>query len=129
LEKKVIVAVDDDADNNFSLKLRLEQLDSRYEVIAVESGKKCIEFLENNEIPDIILLDIMMPEMSGWDVFVKLKENSSWRKIPVVFLSAKTDSYSKGFGKIPSGGYIEKPYDVEDVKKRIDEIFENASQK
>ena len=129
MEKKVIVAVDDDADNNFSLKLRLEQLDPRYEVITVDGGKKCLELLENNEIPDIILLDIMMPGMNGWDVFVKLKENSSWRKIPVVFLTAKTDSYSKGFGKIPSGDYIEKPYDIEDVKKRIDEILENVSHK
>ncbi len=53
------MAVDDDADNNFSLKLRLEQLDPRYEVITVDGGKKCLELLENNEIPDLILMDIM----------------------------------------------------------------------
>ena len=69
------MAVDDDADNNFSLKLRLEQMDSECEVITVDSGEKCLALLENNEIPDIILMDIMMPEVNGWETYQKLKEN------------------------------------------------------
>jgi CheY-like chemotaxis protein len=127
LDKKVIMAVDDDADNNFSLKLRLEKLDPEYEVITVDSGKKCLELLENNEIPDIILMDIMMPETNGWETYQKLKENSAWKNIPVIFVSASSDELAERIKGLLGDDYIEKPYDIEDVKKRIDEILENVS--
>lgn len=123
------MAVDDDADNNFSLKLRLDKLDSRYEVITVNSGKKCLELLESNEIPDVILMDIMMPEANGWETYQKLKENSAWKNIPVIFVSASSDELAEKIKGLFGDDYIEKPYDIEDVKKRIDEIFENVSQK
>ena len=129
MDKKVIMAVDDDADNNFSLKLRLEKLDPGYEVITVDSGKKCLELLENNEIPDIILMDIMMPGASGWETYQKLKENSTWKNIPVIFVSASSDELAERIKGLLGDDYIEKPYDIADVKKRIDEIFENVSQK
>jgi len=129
LDKKIIMAVDDDADNNFSLKLRLDKLDSRYEVITVNSGKKCLELLESNEIPDVILMDIMMPEANGWETYQKLKENSAWKNIPVIFVSASSDELAEKIKGLFGDDYIEKPYDIEDVKKRIDEIFENVSQK
>ena len=117
------MAVDDDADNNFSLKLRLEEIDSECEVIAVESGKKCIEFLENNEIPDIILLDIMMPEIDGWETYQKLRENSAWENIPVIFITASSDEVAEKIKEALGDNYIEKPYNVEVVKKRIDELL------
>ncbi len=129
MDKKIIMAVDDDADNNFSLKLRLDKLDSRYEVITVNSGKKCLELLESNEIPDVILMDIMMPEANGWETYQKLKENSAWKNIPVIFVSASSDELAEKIKGLFGDDYIEKPYDIEDVKKRIDEIFENVSQK
>ena len=121
--KKKIMAVDDDADNNFSLKLRLEHMDSECEVITVDSGKKCIEFLENNEIPDIILLDIMMPEVSGWEIYQKLRENSAWENIPVIFVTASSDELAEKVKEALGDNYIEKPYNIEDVKKRIDELL------
>jgi len=121
--KKKIMAVDDDADNNFCLKVRLEEIDSECEVIAVESGKKCIEFLENNEIPDIILLDIMMPEINGWETYQKLRENSAWENIPVIFITASSDEDAEKIKESLGDNYIEKPYNVEVVKKRIDELL------
>ena len=128
MKKRRIMAVDDDADNNFSLKLRLEQLDPRYEVITVDGGKKCLELLENNEIPDIILMDIMMPEANGWETYQKLKENTTWKNIPVIFVSASSDELAERIKGLLGDDYIEKPYDIDDVKKRIDEILENVSQ-
>jgi len=94
-----------------------------YELIPAESGKKCIELLKNNEIPDLILLDIMMPEMSVWLVFDELKENFAWKNISVVFLTARTDKLAERAGKHLGKDYIEKPVDVEDLKKRIDKIL------
>lgn len=121
--KKSILIVDDNPDVRFSVKLGLEDLDASYEVITVESGDKCLEFLKNNQIPDIILLDIMMPREDGWNIFAKVKEKLEWRNIPIIFLTAKTDDYSKGFGSISADDYVEKPFDIEDLKKRIDNIL------
>ena len=121
--KKKIMIVDDEPDQILTVKLILTDLSDEYETIGANSGMQCLELLKNNQIPDLILLDIMMPGMSGWDVFTKLKENSSWREIPVVFLTVKTDSYSKGFGKISAEDYIEKPYNIEDLKKRVDKVL------
>ena len=77
--KKSILIVDDNPDVRFSVKLGLEDLDASYEVITAESGDKCLEFLKNNQIPDIILLDIMMPREDGWNIFAKVKEKLEWR--------------------------------------------------
>lgn len=115
--------VDDNTDLTHVVKRRLEKLDSNYEVISANSGKECFELLKEGEIPDLILLDIMMPDIDGWDIFAKIKENPSWREISIVFLTAKTDPYSKAFGKIPAQSYIEKPFEIPELKERIDKLL------
>ena len=67
--KKVMI-VDDDSDVVYSIK---EALYTDFEIISAESGKQCLKILET-KIPDIIILDIMMPDMSGWKTFDKIKE-------------------------------------------------------
>lgn len=118
--KKVLV-VDDNPDVIFSVKSGLEESAKGYKVIGAESGEKCIEFLKSNT-PDIILLDIMMPEMSGWQTFDKIKGNDDWKDIPIVFLSARTDNIAKNAGEFLADDFIEKPAKIPDLKKRIDEI-------
>jgi len=119
---KKIMIVDDNPDIILSIKGGLEFIENDYEIISAESGEKCLELLKNNEIPDLILLDIMMPKMSGWETFDKLKENASWTKIPVVFLTARTDRVAKNAGGFLGDDYIEKPFEITELKKRIDEI-------
>ncbi|MCK4332938.1 MAG: response regulator [Thermoplasmatales archaeon] len=121
---KKIMVVDDDPDNLRSVKQMLENMDGDYKVTCVSSGVRCLKLLENNEIPDLILLDIMMPEMSGWETLKILQENSSWRDIPVVFITARTDDFAEEAGNFLAMDYIEKPFDIEDFKKRIDEVLE-----
>ena len=118
---KKIMIVDDNPDIILSIKNGLEVVAGDYEIIGVESGEKCLELLET-ETPDLILLDIMMPEMSGWETFDKLKENASWGKIPVVFLTARTDKVAKNAGGFLGDDYIEKPFEIAELKRRIDEI-------
>ena len=118
---KKIMIVDDNPDILLSIKNGLEVVAGDYEVIGVESGEKCLELLET-ETPDLILLDIMMPEMSGWETFDKLKGNASWGKIPVVFLTARTDKVAKNAGGFLGDDYIEKPFEIAELKRRIDEI-------
>jgi len=127
--KQKVMLVDDNTDFTYIVKKRLENLSEDYLVINANSGMECFELLKKGDLPDIILLDIMMPDMEGWDVFAKLKENAEWRNIPVVFLTAKTDSYSKGFGSISADDYIEKPIEIEKLKERIDKVlsrYQNA---
>ncbi len=118
---KKIMIVDDNPDIILSIKSGLEVVAGDYEIIGAESGEKCLELLET-ETPDLILLDIMMPEMSGWETFDKLKGNASWGKIPVVFLTARTDRVAKTAGGFLGDDYIEKPFEIAELKRRIDEI-------
>ena len=122
MTKKVIV-VDDEQGVLYTVKHGLEGADKKYEVVPAGSGKKCLELLENNQIPDLILLDIMMPEMSGWETYQKIKENPSWKSIPIVFLTARIDRVAKDAGRFYGEDYIEKPFDMVELKQRIEKVL------
>lgn len=127
--KKKIMVVDDEPDQVYTIQQFFE-FSGKYEVIGANSGMECVEVLKNEKkLPDLILLDIMMPERSGWDVFAQLKEKTEWREIPIIFLTALTDEYSKGFGSISADDYIEKPYDLEELKKRIEKVLNKTKKK
>lgn len=117
---KTILVVDDNPDIAISVKGGLEQFTDKYMVISANSGEQCLELLMKNQIPDLILLDIMMPGISGWETFNRLKENLSWKKIPVVFLTARVDRMAKNAGQFLADDFIEKPFVVEDLEKRIE---------
>jgi len=121
MAKKILV-VDDESDTLLTLGQTLEYIG--YEVMKASNGKECLELLEKNEKPDLILLDIMMPVMSGWDVFTKIKEKPSCKNIPIVFLTAKNDNYSKGFGKFSADDYITKPFEIKYLKEKIIKILD-----
>ena len=117
---KKIMVVDDEPDILFTVGQMLEL--SGYEVIKAANGKDCLNKL-NEATPDLVLLDIMMPEMSGWDVAAKIKENPRWSNIPIVFLTAKGDTMSIGMGSMASEDYIVKPFDIQDLKNRVEKIL------
>ena len=121
MNKKIMV-VDDNPDLIYSVKRSLCDIASGYTIMGANGGKQCIDLLKEGKIPDLILLDIMMPDMDGWDVAAEIKSNPAWRKIPVVFLTAKTDVMSKGMGRLAEG-YIEKPFDIYDLKKKVDAVL------
>ena len=121
--KKKIMMVDDEPDQLITVKMILEDLSDEYEFIGADSGEKCFELLKNNQIPDLIFLDIMMPGMNGWDVASEIKKNPKWNKIPIVFLTAKADPFSKTFGGIVSQDYITKPFERKELKESIDKIL------
>ena len=120
---KTIMVVDDNPDMTNTVKQGLEKLDSEYSVVCVDSGENCLRWLKENHLPDIILLDIVMPGMSGWGTFERLKENLSWRNIPVFFLTARTDRMAKEAGGFLGDDYIEKPFEITDLKERIDKVL------
>ena len=121
---KNIIVVDDNPNIIYSVKYGLEDIDPEYRVTSAENGKKLFEILNTNYDFDVILLDIMMPEMNGWEVAAKIKENPQWKSIPIVFLTAKGDPMSKGMGEMISEDYVVKPFEITDLKNRIDKVLE-----
>ena len=117
--KKIVMLVDDNSDLLYSVKKGLESISKDVEVVTVESGRKCLQLL-NKVKPDLILLDIMMPDMDGWDTCAKIKNNKETEDIPIIFLTAKTDPVSRSMGGLASSDYITKPFEMKDLKKRID---------
>jgi len=124
---RTILVVDENPDVINSLKIGLEDATQGYRILGVENGQKCLKLLQDNIIPDIILLDIMMPQMSGWEVFDKIKNNPSWNKIPIIFLTARTDRTAKNAGGFLGDDYIEKPFEIVDLKNRIEIVFNKKS--
>jgi len=120
---KTILIVDDEPDILITISQMLKI--KGYKVIEANDGKECLQILnKSNSIPDLILLDIMMPEISGWDVAAKIKENPEWKNIPIVFLTAKGDTMSIGMGEMTSEDYIVKPFDINNLMIRIKKIME-----
>lgn len=120
--KRKIMVVDDEPDVAESVKLILEK--GGYTAVVTHSGKECIEKL-NMESVDLVLLDIMMPKMDGWDVCAKIKQNKKTKDLPIIFLTAKTDQVSMGLGRLASRDYIEKPFEPKDLIKRITAVIKN----
>ena len=104
---KKILVVDDDPGVRYTVKSGLETVDDTYKVISIDSGFECLKYLKNNDTPDIILLDVMMPGMSGWETFDKIRDNTEWKKIPIVFLTARTDEIAKNAGNLGVGDLAE----------------------
>lgn len=124
MNKKIMV-VDDEPDILSTVGQMLEL--NGYEVIKASDGKDCINKLYKLSInPDLIVLDIMMPDVSGWDLAAKLKENTKFKDIPIVFLTAKGDPMSVSMGGLTAMDYIVKPFDVKDLIVRIKKILKET---
>ena len=114
---KTIIIVDDSLTN---LNLARNALSEMYNVFTISSGRKLFSFLEK-VTPDLILLDIEMPDMSGYEVIEKLKNNRQTAHIPVVFLTAATDPQSELKGlSLGAVDYLARPYSQQLLQKRIE---------
>lgn len=122
MSKKIMI-VDDEEDILFTVGKMLEM--DGYQVIKAENGEECLEKLKN-EKPDLVLLDIMMPGINGWDVAAKIKENPECKKVPIIFLTAKGDTMSVGMGGLAGDDYIVKPFNVKELKERINQVLNSS---
>lgn len=124
MQMKNILIVDDSKFIGMTTKRSLEELAPNYSILYVDSGQTCLDILKYNSF-DIILLDIEMPDMNGWQVYKKLRENEKMKSIPVVFYTSKEDNFSKSFGRILGNAYLEKGIGMKELKDRIDFIIKN----
>ncbi|MDR0730598.1 MAG: response regulator [Treponema sp.] len=125
-EKKKVVLVDD---NPVNLKLARNTLMERYNVFTVPSAEKLFRFLEQT-LPDLILLDVIMPEINGYEAIGILKSKPRTAGIPVIFLTSKTDTVSEleGFS-LGAVDYISKPFSPQLLLKRVEVHLLLQSQK
>ena len=91
-----------------------------YNVISALSGRDALEILKENK-PDLILLDIMMPEMDGWEVFREIKKDNKTSSIPIIIITAKKDEIDKvmGIELLKVDGYVTKPFVRKELVDKI----------
>ena len=118
---KRILMVDDVSTN---LICASEVLKNSYEIITAKSGKQALVML-NDMIPDLILLDVNMPDMDGYEVFQRIKEMPKVSEVPVIFLTAEFDRQNeiRGF-EMGAMDFIKKPFEPQIMKSRIDKILQ-----
>jgi len=112
-----ILIVDDDLNNLQVLSDTL--MTQGYDVLGARSGAKALDFIENDP-PDLVLLDVRMPEMDGYEVCKRLKADRRYAHLPVIFLSALQASEDRVRG-FEAGGvdFISKPFQREEVLVRV----------
>ncbi len=115
--KPVVLAVDDAPENLHAL---IEVLKGDYNIIAAKTGEKAMAICSKTPKPDIILLDVVMPEMDGYEVCRQLKANSKTETIPVIFVTSLTEAGQEAQGlSLGAVDYITKPIIPEIVKARV----------
>jgi DNA-binding response OmpR family regulator len=114
--KKNILSVDNEPLTVELVKVILEK--EGYKVITALSGKECIRQLEKNKI-DLILLDVMMPDLSGWDVYQRIRAKN--KKVKVIFLSILEISPDRKKQLLKEGvsDYIIKPFNAQELAKKV----------
>ena len=115
--KKDLILVVDDHPNN--LKVVGTILGAEYSISFANNGENALRLLEHNQ-PSLILLDIMMPGIDGFEVCRRIKENPRLKQIPVIFLTARsdTDTLVKGF-QVGAVDFIAKPFNIQEITVRV----------
>jgi CheY-like chemotaxis protein len=113
--KPLILVVEDNLDLLYNLNILLES--NNYIPVTAKNGKEAIEILSKlEEIPDIIISDIMMPEMDGYEFFKIISNEPRWNRIPFLFLSALINPKDIRFGRLLGvDDYLTKPFDERDL--------------
>ncbi|MCA9973133.1 MAG: response regulator, partial [Anaerolineales bacterium] len=116
-ESALVLVVDDNEMNRDLLRRRLQR--QQYRVEVAENGLAALEKMRSRPV-DIVLLDIMMPVMDGFEVLARLKGNAEWRDVPVIIISAADDMDSIVRGiELGAEDYLPKPYNTMLLKARI----------
>lgn len=122
--KKKIVAVDD---SGIILKMLMKVLGEKYDLHAFSGGMRALQFLKDRT-PDLIILDIDMPEINGYEMLKMIKEKEHLKKVPVIFLTSNSDK--NHVVKAVAGGakdYVVKPIDEDILVDKVRTVLEGAS--
>ena len=111
-----VLAVDD---TKLNLDILVNSLGADYELAVALDGVTALKMVQASP-PDLILLDIMMPGMNGYEVLAKLKSRPETRAVPVIMISALSDLHTKSRGfQLGAVDYVSKPFEVEELRARV----------
>jgi CheY-like chemotaxis protein len=114
--KPHILVVDDVADNLFLLQTVLES--EGYSVETASDGSTALNKIDHSE-PDLVLLDIMMPGLNGYDVTRKVRENEKFSELPIVLLTAHDEYFHRSYSEVGATDLIRKPVDFDELLGKI----------
>ena len=121
MERKRILIADDEEDVVTTLQFTLEK--EGYQCLTAYDGKEALDKAKR-ENPDLIILDIMMPKMNGYEVSRLLKFDARFKHIPIVMLTARTQAKDKEIGRDTGADvYITKPFEMDDLVSTVHNIL------
>lgn len=125
-DKKRILCIEDEAEMIELTRLVLER--EGFEVLGAVGGSQGLEVLKQ-EKPDLVLLDLMMPDMDGWEVYRQMKADKELADIPVIVVTARAQSIDKvlGLQVAKVSDYITKPFGPKDLIESIKRVLERSS--
>jgi two-component system, OmpR family, response regulator VicR len=119
---KVILCIEDEPEMIDLIRLILSR--RGFEILGANGGKEGLEIIRRDH-PDLVLLDLMMPEMDGWEVYQQMKADEATRDIPVIVVTAKAQSIDKVLGlhiaKVDD--YIAKPFSPQELLTSVDTVL------
>jgi DNA-binding response OmpR family regulator len=122
-ENKHILCIEDEPEMIDLIRLILSR--RGFNVVGAAGGKEGLEKARQNP-PDLILLDLMMPDMDGWEVYQQIKADDRTKKVPVIVVTAKAQSIDKVLGlhiaKVDD--YIAKPFSPQELMESVDKVFD-----
>ena len=125
LNSSLILLVDDSEVSNFLMQSILEE--RGYSILTVTNGREALDLLKQ-EIPDLIILDIMMPEMNGFGVLESVKKFEETAKIPVIILTARNNLKDQEKAiSMGAADYMIKPIDIDDVVERVNRHMNSSA--
>ena len=118
--RKILIA---DDEHKIVMTLEYAFRKAAYEVFIARDGSEVLEILKT-EITDVILLDIMMPNVDGYTTLSEIKKNENYKNIKVIFLSAKTgeSDIKKGL-ELGADAYVTKPYSIKKLTEKVEELL------
>lgn len=115
-EKQSILIVDDE---RFNIDILSMEFSPEYEILIAKGGRQALQRLENRSV-DLILLDIVMPEMNGYEIIKLIKNNERTKDIPVIFITSKNEIEDEAVGlQLGAVDYIRKPFNIPIVRARV----------
>jgi two-component system response regulator VicR len=122
VEAKKVLCIEDDPEMIDLIKLILER--KGFQFIGAVGGREGLDAIAR-EKPDLVLLDIMMPDIDGWDVYRQMKASDEYKDIPVIVVTAKAQSIDKVLGlhiaKVDD--YVTKPFGPKELLRSIDKVL------
>lgn len=120
-QHKKILVIDDEPDSLMTLSMALKSLG--YVVLGALNGREGLKLFKE-EKPDLVVLDIVMPLMDGWEVLKRIKAGFKSKRVPVILITSKTEEESKEKGyRYKANFYVTKPYDLKHLILTIEDML------